>query len=1035
MALLVALVWGNEAIAYSLKSAYLVFSTLKPLIRHLLPRPIAVLVTTLAFSVLGGVSLRLLPISLMPEIDLPEVTVQVEGPGRSAQELEETMVAPLRRQLLQVSRLDDLSSETRDGSALIRLRMAFGTEIDYAFLEVNEQVDRLLGQLPRDLPRPNVVKASASDLPVFYLSLRYRDLVDAASEPARLLQLSELGETVIRKRLEQLPEVALVDLTGRDLPELRIIPDLNRMQSLGLDQDDLAQALARHDLQPGAILLQEGQYQYNVRLARDLQTPADLGEIYLRQGERIFQLKDLAEVSLSAQPPQGRFLQGGQPALNLAIIQQDRARFSQLQARMDTVLGQLRRDYPGLHFELSRDQTALLSASLDNLGQSLLWGVLLASLMMVLFLREWRAAAMIALSLPLSLLVSMLLFYSWGLSLNVISLSGLVLGVGLMIDNAIIVIDSIAEQRSRGIELFEAWVRGTTEVIGPLISSALTTAAVFLPLVFLSGIAGALFTDQALAVSIGLGSSLLVAIALLPVLYFQLYRRAKARSISVGRVLYRWYDLGFAWVMRRPAAFLIAVSLLLLAGLWPALRLPLRQLPEVSRDDLLVQLDWNEPLTLEENERRTRLLLQALEPWLDLHQAQIGEQQYLLDRKPRQTTAQTELYLQATSVQASRTLADTLRGWLQGQAPQAQVSLAPPPTLFDRLFGERALPLEARLTRRDGTGPPSPEQARLITEQLSQRLGKPLAPPPLRRIVIIYPDQAALLRYGVSLDQLIKTLSRRMQSSELQRLYLGRQDLPVVVTEEQGEDWLDQPMLSETGDPVPLRSLLRLQPSEDYQTLYGGGGGSYLPLRFEVEAENQAEHELAIKATLDDQQVPLSLELTGALYERQYLLWELLGVLAGALALLYFILAIQFESLKLPLIVLLEIPIDLAAALLTLWAFGQSLNLMAMIGIIVMTGIIINDSILKIETINRLRREGQPLATALHQAGQRRLRAIVITSATTILAVLPFLWGSGLGNELQRPLAIALIGGMLVGTLVSLYFIPLVYRGLVGRES
>ena len=1000
------------------------------MLRFLLPRPIAVFTATLALAVLGGVALGLLPVSLMPEVDLPEVTVQVEGPGRSAQELEETVVAPLRRQLLQVSRLDDLRSETRDGSALIRLRMAFGTEIDYAFLEVNEQVDRLLGQLPRDLPRPNVVKASASDLPVFYLSLRYRDSVDAATEPDRLLQLSELGETVIRKRIEQLPEVALVDLTGRDFPELRIIPDQARMQSLGLDQDDLAQALARHDLQPGAILLREGQYQYNVRLARDLQTPADLGDIYLRQGERIFQLQDLATVQLTAQPPRGRFLHQGHPALNLAIIQQDGARFADLQARMDTVLGQLRRDYPRLQFELSRDQTALLSASLDNLGQSLLFGVLLASLVMGLFLRELRAAFMIALSLPLSLLISMLFFYLLDLSLNVISLSGLVLGVGLMIDNAIIVIDSIAEQRSRGVALYQACWQGTAEVVRPLISSALTTAAVFLPLVFLSGIAGALFTDQALAVSIGLGSSLLVAIGLLPVLYFQLYRRQSATAAAPVGWLYRLYDRGFAGVMRRPALFLALVGLLLLAGLWPAWRLPLRQLPAVGRADRLVQLDWNAPLTLTENERRTRRLLRDLGPWLDLHQAQLGEQQYLLDRQARQTAAQAELYLRAPSVAAADALTDTLRGWLRQQAPQALVALAPPPTLFDRLFGEQAPPLEARLTRRDGTGPPGPEQARALAEQLSAALGEPVPPPPLRRVSLVLPDQAALLRYGISPDRLINTLSRRVQSSELQELNLGRQAVPVVVSEAQAGDWLDQPMRSEAGDPVPLRSLLRVQPGEDYQTRHGGAGGSYLPLRFDLDAEAQPRYEAALQTVVGQAQPPLSLELTGALYDRENLLWELIGVLAGALALLYFILAIQFESLRLPFIVLLEVPIDLAAALLTLWAFGQSLNLMAMIGMVVMTGIIINDSILKIDTINRLRSAGQPMAEALHQAGQRRLRPIVMTSVTTILAVLPFLWGSGLGNELQRPLAIALIGGMLVGTLVSLYFIPLAYRAL-----
>ena len=990
----------------------------------LLPRPIAVCTVAVALALLGGVALGLLPVALLPDVELPEVTVQVNGDERSARTLEETVMAPLRRQLLQVNRLTDLRSETRDGAALIRLRFAFGTRLDYAFLDVNEAVDRLLEQLPRDLPRPNVIKASASDLPVFYLSLRYRAAVDAATEPDKLPALSELAETVIRKRIEQLPEVAMVDLSGRDLPAIRIRPDPARLRSLGLTQADIREALAAHDVQPGAILLQEGQYQYNVRLANRLTDAAAVAQIYLQAGERTLRLGEIAEVRRIAQPPRGRFLAEGQPALSLAIIPQAEARLADLDRHMQAVLDQFEQEYPALVFTRSRDQTALLQAAIDNLAQSLLWGVLLASLVMGLFLRSGRAALMIGLSLPLSLLMSLLLFYLLGLSLNIISLSGLVLGIGLMIDNAIIVLDSIAEHRQQGLDLPAACLQGTQVVIGPLVSSALTTAAVFLPLVFLSGITGALFTDQALAVSIGLGNSLLVAITLLPVLYRRWYRGQAVPAAAPASWLLQGYERGFARVMRHPRLFVGLMALLALAGLLPAWQLPLRQLPAFTRDELLVQLDWNAPLTLAENERRSRALLAALALLTQRQAVQVGEQQYLLDRAARQTAAQASFYLQSRAGVPLAELQQAVRSWLAEQAPQAQATLAPPPTLFEQIFGEQTLPLEARLSQAGGQRDP-PVAA---VEQICAALGVP--PPPLRRLSLIVPDQAALLRYGVSAEQLTAHLQARLQSLRLRDLYQGQQAVPVLLDERADSAWQQSLLRTQAGDFVPLRSLIAVRPSRDYQTLYGGAEGRYVPLGFAIEAAQQGPTEQALRQAVATQP-GVELALTGALYQRQALAWELAGVLLGALALLYAILAMQFESLRLPLIVLLEVPIDLSASLLTLWLAGQSLNLMAMIGMIVMSGIIINDSILKIDTINRLRRAGLPLATALHRAGQLRLRPIVMTSVTTILAVLPFLWGSGLGNELQQPLAWALIGGMLVGTPVSLFVIPVLYRFVV----
>jgi multidrug efflux pump subunit AcrB len=997
------------------------------MLRFLLPRPIAVLTAAVALALLGGVALGLLPVSLLPDVDLPEVMVQVNGGERDARTLEETVIAPLRRQLLQVNRLDDLHSETRDGSALIRLRFAFGTRLDYAFLEVNEAVDRLLEQLPRDLPRPNVVKASASDLPVFYLSLRYRDSVDVATEADRLLALSELAETVIRKRIEQLPEVAMVDLSGRDFPLIRIRPNGALLRSLGLTQADIRAALKAHDVQAGAILLREGQYQYNVELANRLTDVSDIRSIYLRAGARILQLGDLAKVSLDAQVPRGRFLAGGQPALSLAIIQQADVRLADLDRHIQAVLDQFEQEYPELVFSRSRDQAALLQASIDNLMQSLLWGVLLASLVMGLFLRSGRAALMIGISLPLSLLMSLLCFYLLGLSLNIISLSGLVLGIGLMIDNAIIVLDSIAEQRQQESSLFDACVQGTRLVVGPLISSALTTAAVFLPLVFLSGIAGALFMDQALAVSMGLGNSLLVAITLLPVLYHALYRQRSQPPPALPGALLRMYERGLTWVMRHPRWLLGLMLLMVLLGGLPAWRLPLQQLPAFTQDELLIDLNWNAPLTLTENERRSRELLAALAPLTQQQQVQLGEQQYLLDRSARQAASEATYYVQARPGVSLATLTQAVSAWVGQHAPQSVVSMAPPPTLFEQIFGEQAVPLEARLSLAGGQQYPGVA----TMGDICDAMGRPV--PPLKRLSIIVPDQRALLRHGVTSEQVVQALQMRLQDLPWGDLYAGQRVVPVVLDERPDSPWQQALVETKTGAFVPLGSLVEVQPGRDYQVLQGGPTGCYVPLPFAISAAEQAATEYALRSVLTSYP-EVDLAWRGALYERKDLAWELGGVLLGALALLYAILAMQFESLRLPLIVLLEVPIDISASLLTLWLVGQSLNLMAMIGMIVMSGIIINDSILKIDTINRLRQTGMPLSSALHRAGQLRLRPIVMTSMTTILAVLPFLWGSGLGHELQQPLAWALIGGMVVGTPVSLFVIPVLYRFVV-RDS
>ncbi|MEM6806113.1 MAG: efflux RND transporter permease subunit, partial [Bacteroidota bacterium] len=569
------------------------------MISFLTDRPIAVLSAIFALIVMGLASTLRLPVSLMPDVEIPEITVKVQGQNQSARELEDALLAPLRRELLQVPELQEIESQTRANVGLIKLRLKHGTSVDYTFLEVNEQIDAAMSRLPRNIERPIVIKASSTDLPVFYINMGIKAQVDSSITDQQFLALSEFAENVIRKRLEQLPEIALVDISGRQFSEIQIRPNLNRMQSLGITQEQLGQILEENNINLGSLLVRDGKYQFNIRLSSKLQTAQDIANVYVKSGDKLFQIKDFASVTIAAQERTGAYLSQGRMAIGMAIIKQADARMATLKEKVAKQIRLFERDYPEISFSLSQDQTQLLDYSIDNLVQSLIWGSIFAFIMLFIFLKDPRAPWLIGLTIPLSVMISLSTFYVFNISINIISLSGLVLGVGLMIDNAIIVIDNIVQKLNSGLDVREACIQGTLEVIRPLLSSALTTSAVFLPLIFLSGVSGALFLDQALTVSIGLGSSLLVSITALPTLFRLLYSENK-RVNSPKKPSF--FMVGYQSLMNLIWKYPIILGMLILgiclAGIYTGSKINIQKLPKLTQSELILELDWNEPLNI-----------------------------------------------------------------------------------------------------------------------------------------------------------------------------------------------------------------------------------------------------------------------------------------------------------------------------------------------------------------------------------------------------------------------------------------------------
>ena len=1022
------------------------------MVKFLLQRPIAIMMAFAACFVIGVVTYFTLPVSLLPDIAIPQISIHVSSENSSARELENTVVAPLRRQLLQVSGLREIKSDTRDGDGIIRIEFEFGTNTDLAFIEVNEKIDAAMNSLPKETERPRAIKASATDIPVLYLNLTLKDDKPYEdTDEVRFLNMCELAENVVKRRIEQLPEVAMADITGVPGRMLQIVPDQEKLSITGITIADIENALVSNNVEPGSMLIRDGYYEYNVRISTLLRTQQDVENIYIRKGERLMQLKDLCKVTIVSQKQQGLSVAGGRRAVTLAIIKQSDENMDAMKAKLKETTEHFASIYPDIQFQVCRNQTELLDYSISNLQENFIIGFMLIFLVAIYFLGDVRSPIVIGLSMTVSVVITFFLFYLFKVSLNIISLSGLILAVGMMIDNSIIVTENISQYREHGYSLRRACAAGTTEVIAPMLSSMLTTVAVFVPLIFMSGIAGAIFMDQAFSIAAGLLVSYIIGIMLLPVLYLLFYRLGIRRKGVLSKGFYkkenknawleRFYDDGIHWVFSHKKLSIAMTLATLPLCFFLFSYLEKERMPEIEQNELVMRIDWNENIHVDENHRRINALTKRIDKLVTEHTAYVGIQDYILNDGSELSATEAELYFKTEQSEGIKTLQEELNKVVRKEFPLAVLTFSPPETIFEKLFVTSEADIVAQLHSSNRSLTPELSSLQNVENAIVQQTGIKSEGIALRNQMNIVVNRESLLLYNVSYNEVTRLLRTAFKENKISTLRSFQQYLPIsIASEEQSineilTNTLVQSQADKDGEVsyIPLDRLVKVVPSEDLKRITAGKDGEYIPISFfDIEDAPQLMNDIrmAVRQTGD-----WEVDFSGSFFSNRKMIGELTVILFVSILLMYFILCAQFESFLQPLIVLVEIPIDVTFALASLWLFGHTLNLMSAIGIIVTCGIVVNDSILKIDSINELRKAGTPLMQAIHTAGIRRLRPIVMTSLTTIMAMVPLLFSNDMGSELQRPLAIAMIGSMLLGTLVSLFIIPLIYWFIYRRKE
>lgn len=1008
------------------------------MVRYILSRPVGVLLAFIAVIILGCITFFHVPISLLPDVNVPEIIVRIDYSNTPAAAMEQNILKPIRQNLATLDHLKDIESRAANHTGIVRLRFDYGTRMNLAYIAVNEKLDRLTNTLPRDMPRPQVIRVSTADIPVIRIQVIPRQQQDYQ-------QMSDLTDKILVKRLERLEGVSLVEVNGTRKGIIAISPNRKMLMALNMDEMWLAHAIQSANQQLGSLSVKDGQYRYFIRLGAHLREVSDIAQLPIRTpGGAIVPLSRLATVQYQPETPTGYHWYNGKTGLVITVKKQPQARMNELVPRIRNAVKQFRKDYPQVQFAITRDQSSLLYAGINNLEQDLLIGGILAIAVLFLFLGNYASPTLMSISIPISLIITFIFFYLFDISFNIISLSGLALGIGMLIDNSIVVLDRITMKRRSGMSVSDSCIIGTREVTIPVINQVLTTVAVYVPLVYLNGMAGALVFDQSIALTISLGVSLLVAFILAPLLY-KMLMGDKPKKLREDTRFYKWVRNGYHrmihYIFRYKKTFFIITILLMPVGFLLMPLMPVAALPEMEKTESLVTLNWNAPIDAYENLQSVKVLDSLLKPHTIVREAEVGIRQFLFQSGNANTIQQVSFYYSCKDEKTKEKADRLLENYLEQNFPKATWKILDAPNAFTKLFAGDEPYFEARFksisnTYSDTLYAQLPEMIKNITDS-DWKPGAGLVRSPYMNVTL---NEEKMALYGVNrntVQDILQQLFGTFTITELKNFG----EVKSVRFSQRGNDpntfaLLQTPISGNDGVRYPLSNFVQLKVGEGYKFITADKTGSYKSIIL-PENENIHYQELQQQIRKTAAAKGMRVSFTGQYFEDRAQLKQLTFIFLLVVALMYFLLALEFENLIQPLIVMLTIPLGISGSMAILYLTGGSLNVMAAIGFIVILGLIVDDPILKVETINQLRKkygkkgkmtkDPEKLEAILHESGDICLKPLLMVSLTTSLALVPILFISGIGNDLQKPLAWVIIGGLTIGTFFTTWFIPLAY--------
>ena len=1016
-------------------------------------RPIFTAMVTLILVILGAVSLSRLQIDMLPNIELPTLSIRTDYEGASPEVMERLVTQIIEEIVATVPGVEEITSTSSEGRSDVRVSFVWGTEIDTAAIDVQGKLEDEINELPDDIVRPRIRKFDIASFPVVLLG------ISSNLDP---IELTELIEVQIRYRFARIPGVAQVDVWGGFNREVRIELDPDRIKAVGLPLDQVLDAIRDANLDLPAGKIEQGRYEVMLRAPAEFINLDQIRDTVIAQSDGVtVTLGQIAEVKDTYEKLTRIVRVNGGRGLRVAIRKQAEANTVEVSKRILEEIEAVNRAFPQIKIVPVINQGNFIERSIANVARSILYGGGLAIVVLLFFLRNIRSTIVISLSIPISIITTFALIYFGGFTLNLMTLGGLALGVGMMVDSSIVVLENIFRRRSENGETpEEASVEGAREVGTAIIASTITTLVIFLPLIFVRGVSGILFKELAYVIIFALICSLTVALSLVPMLASRLLtssqqerkkpairtNRWSAAATSIFSGLENIYLDLLRWVLDHRLVTVLAAAALLGLSLLLYPLIGSEFLPPSDEGEVRVAGKMEIGTRLELVDQQTRVMEQIIKPAVPeviASVVSIGASGWRADAGS-EGEINMSLLPAAQRERSNVDIAQDLRRRLDGHVPGMEIRVRAPQGQFllERLLGgDEGLTIEVRGYDLATLDVLAARVAKLIVDvpgvtdiQTSLESGIP------QQEIRVDRDKVADL--GLSVRDVTQLLQTAVAGSKAGEYRKGGNSYRILVQLRDAEklsldEILGLALTTSSGEKVVLRNLVTSESGRGPILIDRKDQQRRVTVSANIAGRDLGSVAADVQALLDQIPRPVGYELTvaGNFEEQQKAFRELIISLILALILVYMVLACQYESLRDPLVVMFSVPLAAIGVLVTLFITSTTLNVQSYIGCIMLGGIVVNNAILLVDQAGRLIHDGMHTRDALVEAGRRRLRPILMTTLTTILGLLPLALGIGEGADAQAPLARAVVGGLTGSTLITLVLIPAVYSLFHGESK
>ncbi len=1008
-------------------------------------RPIFISMAACIVLILGGVALKSLPVDLMPEITFPTLSINTEYEDASPEEIEQLISRPIEQALSAVTGVDTITSSSSEGVSTVSVAFTWGTDLDEAASDVRDRLDRVVASLPDDADRPVLRKFDSASFPILRLGV---------GTSLDLLEARELLDDQVLYQLERIDGVASATLSGGMEREIQVLFNRDKIKTLDLTLDEVLSRIRNGNVTTPAGNLKQDRLEVRVRTPGVFNSIEELSDtvIAMRNGVPV-RLSDVAEVKDTHSDITRYVRVNGQPGIFLAIYKQSGANTVKVADGVLAAIERINQEMPMINIFPVNNEAQYIKQSLASVADSALYGGVLAVLVLLFFLRNIRSTIVIAVSIPMSIVATFTLIYFCGYTLNIMTLGGLALGIGMLVDNSIVVLENITRLRDMDMSRTEAAIKGTSEVFAAITASTLTTLAVFLPLIFVQDITGVMFRQFSIVVLFSLLCSLVAAVTLVPCLSGLLLKKSmrhvedggteklswNQRIFNYSAKLFTAVEDNYSAVLRDALRHKMWV-ILMAAGLFAASILLTPELgtefmPKSDAGGIRATLEEAVGTTPEQvngtvmdMEEDLKSLVPEMTGWVTSsgssgwrasggHKASFNIK--LTPRSERKRSNEeiaVELGKFFNTVPGAQIRWRAETGMMMGGGSSEAIKV--------ELRGydfEMADELAAGLVKRF-------EQVEGVTDvQNSRDSGTPEA-----RLTIDRRKAADLQILVREIADALRTIlagtsaGQYREDGDEYKILVKVKDSDLLTLDE----LLDMTIHTNSGELVILRNLITVNDTTGAVVIDRKNQERLITLSVNIAERDLGSVAADLAQVISETAIPGSFNVTisGDYEDQQDAFRDLTYAFLLALVLVYMVMACQFESLRDPLVVMFSVPLAFIGVVVTLFLTDSTFNIQSFIGCIMLAGIVVNNAILLVDTANNLRREeNYSLYDAVCEAGRRRLRPILMTTLTTVLGLFPLALGYGDGGEIQAPMARAVIGGLTSSTFITLFFIPVVY--------